>query len=484
MLYTALMTETRPALIWFRQDLRLADNPALQAAIASGAPVLPVYIHDDEAAGEWKPGAAGRWWLHESLATLNESLNGALQIFHGDACEIIPRLAREFDATSAYWNRCYEPWRVGRDEEIKSHLAKIGAGVRSFNGCYLYDPTTIETKSGTPYRVFTPFYRNGCLGGERSPRTPLADPGKFRLFKPGNGRHDGDLAAARLPWDEEEFKNWRPGEAGAKDTLRAFIGRGIDEYDDGRDRPDLDLVSRLSPHLHFGEISPNQVRQAIIDHYANGPLSDSGELFLRQLGWREFSAYLLYHEPDLPGTNLIRKFDRFPWRDDADALSKWQGGKTGFPIVDAGMRQLKISGYMHNRVRMITASFLVKNLLLDWRHGERWFWARLLDADLANNSASWQWVAGCGADAAPYFRIFNPVRQGEKFDPDGEYVRHYVPELKGLPDKYIHCPWDAPAELLATSGVRLGENYPHPLVELKSSRERALSAYRELSSKR
>jgi deoxyribodipyrimidine photo-lyase len=476
------MPPVRPAIAWFRQDLRIADNPALVAAQESGNPVLPVFILDDDNAGDWKAGGAGRWWLHQSLASLDTSLGGNLRFFRGKADEILPKIAAETDAAGVYWNRCYEPWRIDRDTRLKAALRDDGRTAESLNGSLLFEPQAVKKNDGTPYKVFTPFYRKGCLQSAPEPRSPLPAP---ELAFPEGALPGDDLDALELMpdvrWYEEMAERWVPGEVGAHDRLEHFLDGGIRGYKEGRNRPDLEHVSRLSPHLHFGEISPNQVWHAASALQPVASLEKDVDHFLSELGWREFSHHLLYHWPDLPRVNLQKKFDAFPWRDDAEALQRWQRGQTGYPIVDAGMRELWRTGYMHNRVRMIVGSFLVKNLLLHWHHGEAWFWDTLVDADLANNSASWQWIAGCGADAAPYFRIFNPVTQGYKFDPDGAYVREYVPEIKELPDKYLHSPWDAPADVLETAGIELGVDYPAPIVDLKASRERALAAFKSLS---
>jgi len=471
--------ENSPVIVWFRQDLRLTDNPALDAAAKCGAPILPLYVLDDENAGEKAMGGASRWWLHNSLDALDQSLQGRLVLRQGDAAKILPELAEQIGATRVYWNRCYEPWRIARDTGIKKALREMDISVRSFNGSLLFEPTDVLKDDGTPYKVFTPFYRNGCLGSATAPRKPLQTPADLNLFDGCSGDSLDELGLLPdIPWYEEMATLWKPGEAGAEQRLRQFLENGIDDYKEGRNRPDLKKVSRLSPHLHFGEISPNQAWYAAS---ANGSeKSQDLEHFLSELGWREFSYNLLYHFPELPRENLQHKFNRFPWQDDSKALRCWQRAETGVPIVDAGMRELWRTGYMHNRVRMIVGSFLVKNLLIDWRHGEAWFWDTLLDADLANNSAGWQWIAGCGADAAPYFRIFNPVLQGKKFDPNGDYVRQYVPELAELPDKFLHNPWEAPADVLKEAGIELGDDYPQPIVDLKESRERALAAFTEL----
>jgi deoxyribodipyrimidine photo-lyase len=469
-----------PVIVWFRQDLRLSDNPALHAAAATGAPVFPVFVLDDDAAGDWKPGSASRWWLRKSLASLDQSLGGTLRLLYGEAGRIIPQLASDTGATAVYWNRCVEPWRVERDADIKSVLLSSDIEVRTFNGNYVYDPAEIRKQDGTPYRVFTPFYRKGCLENGPDPRAPLPAPTDLRLDKDVNKAHrQSDSALTAYSWFDGGPREWEPGEAGAQRTLERFIELGLEEYAEGRDRPDRENVSYLSPHLHFGELSPQRARAAVLEQRGRAP-DDSIDKFLSELGWRDFSAHLLLQAPDLPERNLQKKFDRFPWLADEEVCKAWETGHTGYPIVDAGMRELWRTGYMHNRVRMIAASFLVKNLLQDWRRGERWFWNSLLDADLANNAASWQWVAGCGADAAPYFRIFNPVTQGKKFDPAGDYVRHHVPEIAKLPDKFVHCPWEAPAEVLQEAAVELGKTYPAPIVDLAESRQRALDAYATL----
>lgn len=476
------MTASDVIIVWFRQDLRLADNPALAAAAASGARVVPLYIFDDDSAGEWALGAASRWWLHQSLISLDKSLHGKLSVLAGDANKILSRAASELGATAVYWNRCYEPWRLDSDRRIRKSLQAQSVAVRSSNASLLYEPTTVHKRDGSPYKVFTPYYRNGCLENGPEPRPLVSQPNNLELLSlPGSAQiNDLQLLPAQR-WYDSLAAEWTPGEQGAAQKLDTFLAEGIGNYTSGRDRPDQRFVSRLSPHLHFGELSPHQIRHRIMKSASGGEADANREHFLRELGWREFSTYLLYHWPEMPRSSLQRKFNRFPWREDPSGLKKWQTGQTGIPIVDAGMRELWQTGFMHNRVRMITASFLVKNLLLHWHHGEDWFWDTLVDADLANNSAGWQWVAGSGADAAPYFRIFNPVTQGRRFDPDGHYVREYVPELRQLPDKHLHAPWEAPAAVLQDAGVCLGRDYPQPLVDLKKSRVCALAAFRSLS---
>ena len=475
------MADSSPNIVWFRQDLRLTDNPALHSAARKGAPVLPVFILDESHEGDWAPGAASRWWLHKSLQSLDDALDGALVLLRGDPQKELSKLVDELGVESVFWNRLYEPQHIERDNAIKKSLQDASVRVKSFNASLLFEPPNTNKPDGTPYRVFTPFYRRGCLENGIPPREPLDRPDDLNLYahNVGDSIEDLDLLP-EANWYEEMEQEWTPGEKGADARLSEFLSTGIDGYDEGRNRPDQRNVSRLSPHLHFGEISPNQAWYAVLDGRAVADVSTNEDRFLSELGWREFSYNLLYNEPEIPTKNLQKKFDRFPWREDKAALKVWQRGNTGYPIVDAGMRELWRTGYMHNRVRMIVGSFLVKNLLLHWQHGAEWFWDTLLDADLANNSASWQWIAGCGADAAPYFRIFNPVTQGNKFDPNGDYVRKYVPELSKLPDKYLHSPWDAPKDVLDDAEIMLGETYPKPIVDLKKSRVRALDAFKSL----
>jgi deoxyribodipyrimidine photo-lyase len=460
-------------IVWFRQDLRLADNPALVAAAAQGE-VLPVYILDDESAGAWAMGGASRWWLHHSLVSLDESMAGNLVVLRGRAADVLPDLVRETGAQGVSWNRCYEPWRIQQDKETERELAALPCRCENFEGGLLWDPRRVLKADETPYKVFTPFYRK-CCRDHAEPRVPLAVPPlTFSRHRIRRRLTVDDLQLlSPLNWQDKLASHWCIGEKGAQARLNDFMAQGVDDYQVQRDYPARENISRLSPHLHFGEISPGQVW-----HAASPGDSDfsNREHFRRELGWREFSYHLLFHFPEMPEENLKPRFDRFPWLGEGAGLSAWQRGETGIPLVDAGMRELWQTGFMHNRVRMITGSFLVKNLLLDWRLGAQWFWDCLVDADLASNSAGWQWVAGSGADAAPYFRIFNPVTQGKRFDSAGEYVRRYLPELAHLPDRYVHCPWDAPAAVLSAAGVELGKNYPHPIVSLKVSRERALEA--------
>jgi deoxyribodipyrimidine photo-lyase len=464
--------------MWFRQDLRLADNPALVDACGRGE-IIPIYILDDENADSWKRGGASRWWLHHALEDLNRSLNQGLQLYKGEASAILSVLAHQTGAEAIVWNRCYEPWRIVRDANIKSALKGQGLDVQSFNGSLLWEPWQVLKKDSTPYKVFTPYYRRGCLSAV-APRQPIPIPKSINISKTSNHslRLEDLNLLPKINWDGEMNARWDISEAAAHTRLDEFVMDDLQDYREGRNFPNKPNVSRLSPYLHFGQISPNIAWHRASEAGAFVTNEQSLDTFLSELGWREFSNYLLYHFPKLPTDNLQARFDLFPWAENTDAdLKAWQRGNTGYPLVDAGMRELYNTGYMHNRVRMVVGSFLVKNLLVHWHHGERWFWDCLVDADLASNSASWQWIAGCGADAAPFFRIFNPITQSEKFDKQGAYIRRYVPELANLPDKYIHAPWLAPSEILTAAGVDIGIDYPAPIIDIKESRERALAAF-------
>ena len=470
------MSPTPPAIVWFREDLRLSDNPALCAALDSGAPVLCVYVFDRRSPGLRAPGGASRWWLHHALAALDADLRqrgGRLDIFEGEATAILSGLVEQTGAAALFWNRRYDGAGIAIDKRLKSELgAKIR--VESFNGKLLAEPWEIKTKTGGPFRVFTPFWRALLAHGE--PPAPLPAPREMRFAPRPAGATT--LEALRLlptkpDWAGGLREAWTPGEDGARVRLAEFLESGLAAYAEGRDLPAENFVSRLSPHLAFGEISPRQIFAATRHAAAaDARLQKSADKFLSEIGWREFSYHLLFANPDLATANFDRRFDAFDWpRTNNAHLAAWRKGQTGYPIVDAGMRELWATGFMHNRVRMIAASFLIKHLMIDWRVGEQWFWDTLCDADPASNPASWQWVAGSGADAAPYFRIFNPILQGEKFDPEGAYVRRWVPELADMPANFIHKPWTAP---------RPPARYPAPIVDHGAARARALAAFARL----
>ncbi len=472
-----------PVVVWFRDDLRLADHPALSRAAASGAPVVCLYIRETPSPGQRPMGAAAGWWLAQSLRALDASLRGignGLVLRSGTAGKVIADVVAATGAGTVLWNRRYDGGGIAVDKALKATLRADGLEVESLPGNLLREPWEVKSAAGDPMKVFSPFWRaHQRLGDIRAPlRAPQAL-AHVAAPLPSEDLASWDLEPTRPNWASAFPDAWTPGEAGAQEALSVFLDRGIAGYADGRDHPDRPSTSRLSPHLRFGEISPVQIwHQA---HIAAG--MDHGRdlaKFLAEIGWREFAYHLLFHWPTLASDNFQPRFDGFPWRSDTAALRAWQRGLTGYPLVDAGMRELWQTGWMHNRVRMVVASFLVKHLLIDWREGESWFWDTLVDADVANNPASWQWVAGSGADAAPYFRIFNPILQGEKFDPRGDYVRRWVPELADLPAAVIHAPWQAPPAVLAKAGVRLGDTYPAPVVDHDAARERALAALSEI----
>ncbi len=472
---------TRPCLVWLRRDLRLGDNPALSQAAASG-PVIPVYIHAPEEDGDHATGAASDWWLHESLLAFQHSLADAgsrLIIRRGeDSLAVLRRLVSETGAEAVLWNRRYEPAGIRTDRRIKAALREDGLRVESFPGNLLREPWEVQRKDGGNFRAFTPFWR--ASNQLPPPAAPLPAPDLHSPEQWPEGLAPDALGLLPpIPWYRGFESCWQPGESGARDALHAFLKSRLEPYDAQRDLPGVPGTSRLSPHLHFGEISPRQVWVAVQETGLAG--SDGGTAFLSELGWREFAHHLLYYYPEMPEQPLDRRFQDFPWAEQQEqALSAWQQGRTGIPIVDAGMRELWHTGWMHNRVRMIVGSLLTKNLRIPWQRGERWFRDTLVDADLASNSMGWQWVQGCGADAAPYFRIFNPVRQAARFDPEGAYVRHWVPELEALPTQALHAPWEAPASTLRKAGVTLGGTYPEPLVDLSASRKAALDAYQAI----
>jgi deoxyribodipyrimidine photo-lyase len=472
----------RTALVWFRRDLRLADQPALREAMAHAERIVPVYVHAPEDEAPWEPGAASRWWLHHSLVALAAELerrDSRLIVRTGPTLRELRSLVRETGATMIAWNHAYEPAPRKRDDEIASRLEGDSIEVRKCSGNVLFEPGTLLNAQGQSYRVFTPFWRSAEAALDSIPAPTLAPTRMPPAPRPLHSVEIQKLGLLpRIGWDEGLAQAWKPGEAGAHRRLKSFE-RALDRYDRDRDRPDLPGTSRLSPHLHFGEIGPRQVIAAV----RNRGQRAARAMFIKELAWREFAHHLLVHFPETPDRPLDRRYERLRWSRSRSSLRAWQQGLTGYPIVDAGMRELWRTGWMHNRVRMIAASLLTKNLRIDWRSGARWFWDTLVDADLANNTLGWQWTAGCGADAAPYFRIFNPVLQAERFDPDRSYVRRWIPELARLPDGWIHRPWEAPQSVLEDAQVELGRTYPRPIVDLKRSRRDALAAYALLSAR-
>jgi len=476
------------ALVWFRRDLRLADNAALLHALSSATRIVPVYIHAPEEDGDWAPGAASRWWLHHSLAALSESLaqrGSRLVLRHGPSLAALRQLIRDTGATTVCFNRLYEPARLHLDRVIEQVLIVDGVHVYAGQGHLLTEPWAIESQGGTPYRVYTPYARNvrATLSAPTPQPKPRALPLSPARLESLPLKELGLLP--RIHWDVGLAHCWQPGEDGAAQRLRRLASL-LPAYVRARDVPGADGTSRLSPHLHFGELSPRQVWHALAQIAARQTtgILRGAEMLERELLWREFAHHVLHHFPHTTDAPLNPRFIGFAWRRAPKLLAAWQHGRTGIPIVDAGMRELWTTGSMHNRVRMITASFLTKHAGVDWRAGARWFWDTLVDADLASNTLNWQWVAGCGADAAPYFRIFNPVLQSRKFDAQGIYLRCWLPELARLPDRYIHEPWRAPVAVLQTSGVRLGKNYPKPVLDLNTARNAALARWRNPTRQR
>jgi len=478
---------TATTLYLFRNDLRLKDNPAWTAAVRAGDPVLPLFILDEE--DDWGPGSASRWWLHHSLSALAADIKaagGKLYLRRGDSVSLLGEIVERTSVSRIVFSRGYEPRQRAVEQAIYDTWHEHYE-VKRYGSYLLFEPEQVLNGQGLPYKVFTPFWK-ACLAQPAPALSQSVAPGKVKFYQPQTGTDrlaDWGLLPTRPDWADGLRDNWQPGEAGARQQLRAFLKTALASYGSDRDRPDYEGTSRLSPHLHFGEISPNRVWHEVKKHSdGDKALQKQGMSYLRELGWREFSNHLLYNWPELPSQPFRPEFSEFPWQEDAQALRAWHHGQTGYPIVDAGMRQLWHSGWMHNRVRMIVGSLLVKHLLIHWRHGEDWFWDTLVDADLANNSAGWQWVAGSGADAAPYFRVFNPILQGKKFDPDGDYVRRWVPELKQLDSKYIHTPWEADPDTLAAAGIELDKDYPRPIIDHADGRKRALQAFESFNNNR
>ena len=462
------------SIVWFRNDLRITDNAVINYCLENKRKVLPIYIYDPSTS----LGSASKWWLKHSLISLNKSLKGNLIVIEGDPNKTLLDLVNKNDIKEILWNERYSKDDVNQDNEIINILKNHDVRVITFHSCLLKNPQNTLKKDATPFRVYTPFYKQQY----QDMAYELFDYNTDEIdYVDCNSKEQIskilDVAIKTEKWHEKLLDKWSPGEAGAQEKLKVFLSNGLNGYTEGRNRPDKQHTSMLSPHIRFGEISIREVAKSL-----ENINTEDAEIFYKELVWREFSYHLLYHFPHLVNTNLQKKFDNFKLLDNQDHLKSWQKGMTGYPIIDAGMRQLYETGYMHNRVRMIVGSFLVKNLMIHWKYGQEWFWDKLVDADIASNSASWQWVAGTGADAAPYFRIFNPVTQSKKFDPNGDYIKKYVPELKNIPSKYIHLPSEIDNKLLVTYGVELDKDYPSPIVDLSVSRERALKAFKSLSS--
>ena len=473
--------ESRPVLFWFRLDLRLRNNPGLVAAVSTKAPVIPVFVWAPEQEEPWPPGAASRWWLHQSLKSLQNDLaqiGSRLIIRRGGSQQIFDELVLETQARAVYWNRRFEPATRERDIGVQKHLEMQGIEVATANSALLFEPGTICNASGRAFQVFTAFWKT-CLK-QTGPAEALAAPKAWESPRqwPASLRLEDLELEPKIDWAAGMRAAWKPGEEGAQQELKRFLA-GVEGYASDRNYPSKPGTSRLSPHLHFDEISPRELWHSILAR-RNRENAAAVDAYLREVGWREFAYYLLFHFPFTADECLRREFDRFPWSNNRDLLRRWQRGETGYPLVDAGMRELWSTGWMHNRVRLVAASFLTKHLRMRWQEGAYWFWDTLVDADLANNALGWQWTAGCGADAAPYFRICNPVLQSEKFDPEGDYIRCWAPELRGLPVPWIHKPWTAPELVLAEAVVQLGVNYPFPIVEHERARREALQAYERL----
>ena len=475
--------------VWLRNSLRLGDHPALTHAAERGA-VVPVFVWAPDEEGDWAPGGAHRWWLHESLQALDGTLrdkDSRLVLRQGRSLDELKAVCEASGADRVVWQTRIAPTLRRRDDDVRAGLEEAGVEVRQFAGRILHDPEQVETGSGGPYRVFTPFWNKAKARLDVGDPLPAPDLGGAA---PETWPESVDLDALGLTplaqdgvdWAGDMRAEWTPGEGGAADRLRTFLDGTLLDYDERRDVPADRGTSMLSPHLHWGEVSPRQVWAAANGWVSNGAMREAADAFLFEIGWREFSYHVLHHFPQMPDEPLKEKYREMPWEPDDEALRRWQRGQTGYPLVDAAMRQLYAIGWMHNRMRMVTASFLTKDLLLPWQDGERWFWDTLCGGDLANNSMGWQWAAGSGADAQPFFRIFNPLSQSKKYDPDGAYIRRWVPELADLPTKHLHAPWTAPPEVLEEAGVTLGETYPEPIVDHSEARDRALEALKTVNA--
>jgi deoxyribodipyrimidine photo-lyase len=472
-----------PTILWFRKDLRLKDNSALKAAIEAGAPVIPLFIWSPDESGAWAPGAASKWWLHQALKSLSESfkeVSGEFVLREGDYLGQLRDIIEKTGAKRVYWNRRYESPHRELDASIKRQLREDGIEVESFNSSLLNEPHTAATGGGNPYKVYTPYWKKvkdrmiEPIAESNIDSLKFADPYPETLALKSLG------LLPEMQWHHKFVQHWEVSEAAAQERLEKFLNQPVEGYNQARDIPSEDGTSSLSPYLHWGLIGPRQIMHALKSKRDLG--KEGPEVYAKEIYWREFAYNVLYHFPKTPDAPLHEKYTDFPWEPDANALKRWQRGQTGYPIVDAGMRQLYATGWMHNRVRMVVSSLLVKHLLQDWREGASWFWDTLVDADLASNTLGWQWSAGCGADAAPYFRVFNPITQGKKFDAEGDYVRKWVPEIAKLPNKFIHEPWEAPVGILEYAGVELGKDYPKPIIDHKEGRARALAALDQFKS--
>lgn len=477
-------SSSAPVLVWFRKDLRLQDNPSLHAALTAKKEIIPVFIWDEEEGGQWSPGAASRWWLHYALESLGreiEKLGGNLILAKGKAVDLIPKIAQAHHADKVLYGRAYDPPGLATQEKVEESLDLAGIDTESFNASLLQEPWETKNGSGNPFQVFTPYWRKSRPIIYREPAK--YSPPKLLFYKSPIPKHSLDDLGL-LPdhsWHNKLADHWVVTESAAHEQLERTVNEVTHSYATRRNHPSVDGTSRLSPYLAWGLISPRQICHGVLQADAEG--SQRGEnKFLVEIGWREFSYHLLYHFPSIPDQPLRPKYAAFPWLQDRENLKRWQFGNTGYPMVDAGMRQLYETGWMHNRVRMVVASFLVKHLLISWTEGARWFWDTLVDADLASNTQGWQWAAGCGADAAPYFRIFNPITQGEKFDTRGIYAKRWIPSLDKLPSKWVFRPWEASAAMREDTGVDLGGNYPEPCVDHSAGRARALAALATLKT--
>lgn len=474
------MPSNSSTIVWFRRDLRLTDNPAWNHALDLKQPILPIYLHTPEEEEPWQSGAASNWWLHHALEDLDQQLqqNGlTLHIIHTrNSLQTLAQLSAESSASHVLWNRRYEPAIVKRDSHIKQTLRAKEISVQSFNGTLLTEPLTLRNRADKPFLVFTPFWKHCITTSPSAPVTADTSPVPSSFVPPSSIPLSNLNLTPAIPWDKGLSEAWKPTRTAGLAQLNQTPSK-TDHYLIRRDQPEYDGTSRLSPYLHFGQLSPREVYHQIRSASPNKEAADLG--ILRQLYWREFSTHLLFHFPHSQNHALKEPYDLFPWQFDPTLLKKWQLGQTGFPIVDAGMRQLWQTGWMHNRVRMIAASFLVKHLLQPWQEGARWFWETLVDADLANNTMGWQWIAGSGADASPYFRVFNPILQGKKFDPEGHYVKTWLPELSKLPASLIHTPWEALPTDLSKADIALGQTYPTPVISHQQGRQDALAAYQQ-----